>query len=238
MLFQDPWPLIQDLFEWIAHSQSIMVILSGMMCLVWIGYEVNRRGSILKRKTDDFEFDITKFLRGLSYLGIILGIICIWAGATGLILKIPPSDKYAENLITQGVCTDIATCSAVDHFTCIWLIFMGVIMFLKPINDLPWAGIIGLFAGAAVAIIVSMIIPDWAVEWIAGYINPKWALIIIFLVVAAIVGLTVKFWIDALMMISKVLSWPPIAVILMVVCFIQGFALWIWGVSLIPNLLT
>ena len=238
MLLQDAWvDVFKDLFVWIARSQSIMVVLSGLMCCVWIGYEINRRGKIFKRKTDDYKFDITKFLRGLSYLGIVLGLICIWCGATGLILKIPPSDEYARNMIALGTCTDIETCSAVDQFTCIWLIFMGMIMFLKPINDLPWAGIIGLFAGAAVAILVSLIIPDSVVEWIGGYINPKWVLIIIFLIVAAIVGLTVKFWISALMGISKILSWPPIAMILCGVCMVQGFALWIWGISIIPNLI-
>ena len=228
MLLLDPWvDVFEPLFDWIANSQEIMVVLSGFMCLVWIAYEVNRRGKIFKRNVDEFKFDITKILRGISYLGIILGLICIWTGATGLILKLPPSEKYAE----------INGASSVDQFTCIWLIFMGMIMFLKPINDLPWAGIIGLFAGAAVAILVSMIIPESVVQWIGGYINPKWVIIIIFIVVAAIVGLTVKFWISALMGISKILSWPPIACLLCGICLIQGFGLWIYGVSIFPNLI-
>ncbi|MCK4481396.1 MAG: hypothetical protein KAV01_12780, partial [Candidatus Lokiarchaeota archaeon] len=61
---------------------------------------------------------------------------------------------------------------------------------------------------------------------------PKWILVIIFIVVAVIVGLTAKFYIGTLQKISKFMSWPPIAFIVMIFCFVQGFALWIWGVSI------
>jgi hypothetical protein len=129
-------------FNWVAESAGKFVLITGFIALTWLGFERKRRGSFLKRKTEeDKKFDITKFLRVLSYLGLIVGILDIWAGAVGLILDIPPSFKYGD--ITPHA----------DHFTCIFLIVMGIAMFFKPINDLPLSSILGLIAGAATAFI-------------------------------------------------------------------------------------
>jgi Ca2+/H+ antiporter len=75
-------------------------------------------------------------------------------------------------------------------------------------------------------------VPDWAVTLIAGVINPKWILVIIFIIVTIIVALTAKFYIGSLQKISKFLSWPPIALVIVIFCLVQGFALWIFGVSI------
>ena len=80
--------------------------------------------------------------------------------------------------------------------------------------------------------IIAIIVPDGVVQWIAGFINPKWLLVIIFIIVAVVVGLTAKFYIGTLQKISKFLSWPPIAFIIVIFCFVQGIALWGFGVSI------
>lgn len=221
MLF-DYWDAIRGFFSWVAESAAIMMVLSGLMAITWLGFERKRRGSFTKRKTEEIEFDVTKFLRGLSYLGLVLGIFVVWSGAIGLIRNIPPSFKYDEVNPGEGA----------NHFTCIFLIIIGITMFMKPISDLPLSSIIGLLAGTATVIIIAILVPDSAVELIAGVINPKWLLVIIFIIITVIVALTVKFYVGVLKTISKFLSWPPIAFIIMIFCLVQGFALWIWGVSI------
>ncbi|MFX0029793.1 MAG: hypothetical protein ACFE8B_11325, partial [Candidatus Hermodarchaeota archaeon] len=206
---------------WVAESAAIMMVLSGLMAITWLGFERKRRGSFIKRKVE-LEFDITKFLRGLSYLGLVLGIFVVWSGAIGLIRDIPPSFEYEEVNPGEGA----------NHFTCIFLIVIGIVMFMKPISDLPLSSIIGLLAGTGTVIIIAVLVPDSAVELIADVINPKWLLVIIFIIVTIIVALTVKFYVGVLKTISKFLSWPPIAFIIMIFCLVQGFALWIWGVSI------
>ena len=109
----------------------------------------------------------------------------------GLILDIPPSFRY-EN--------------GADHFTCIFLIVIGVAMLFKPVNDIPLASIIGILAGSAAAVALVLFIPDSAVIWISDWINPKLGLAIIFIIVTAIVALTAKFYIGILQKISKFLS--------------------------------
>jgi hypothetical protein len=110
-------------------------------------------------------------------------------------------------------------------------------MFFKPINDLPLASILGLIAGTATAVILAAIIPPGVEVVIADWINPKLLLIIVFIVVAAIVAVTAKFYIGVLQAISKFLSWPPIAFIIMVFSLIQGILLWGFGMSIFVNLL-
>jgi hypothetical protein len=233
LLQTEYWLLISNFFDWVAQSAGVMVFVSGFIALTWLGYERKRRGSFTKRKiTKNGEestvkrFNITKFLRVLSYTGLAVGILDIWAGAMGLILDIPPSFKYVD---VNGYET--------DHFTCIFLIIIGIAMLFKPINDLPLSSILGLIAGAATTFILALIIPDSVVEFITPWINPKLLLIIIFIVITAIVAVTAKFYIGVMQAISKFLSWPPIAFLIMIFAFVQGILLWGFGFSIFVNIL-
>lgn len=224
VIFQtDYWIYLQSFFEWVGQSAGVMVFISGFIALTWLGYERKRRGSFTKRKLEEGEkVDISKFLRVLSYLGLAVGIMDIWAGAWGLILDIPPSFRYLG--------------TGANHFTCIFLIILGIGMFFKPIKDLPLSSILALIAGSASVFILASLIPPGIEENIAYWINPKLLLFIVFIIVTALVAITAKFFIGIFQWISKILSWPPIAFIIMVFCFAQGIALWGFGVS-IPNLL-
>ncbi|TFG16400.1 MAG: hypothetical protein EU531_06645 [Promethearchaeota archaeon] len=229
MIFQtDYWSYARIFFEWVANSAGVMVFITGFIALTWLGYERKRRGSFTKRKVENKGgFDLNKFLKILSYAGVIVGILDIWAGTTGLIQDIPPSFRYRD-----------LTAPEADHFTCIFLIVVGIAILFKPVNDLPLASILGLLAGTATAAVLALLIPDNVVEWIGDYlINPKLLLIIIFIIVTAIVAVTAKFYIGVLQAISKFLSWPPIALIIMVFSFVQGILLWGLGTSIFVNLL-
>ncbi len=217
-----------EFFNWVAESAGVMVFISAFIALTWLGYERKRRGSFTRRKASEGEevkkFNLPRFLKILSYLGIAVGILDIWAGAMGLILDIPPSFRFAA--ITEY---------GADHFTCIFLIVIGIAMLFKPVNDMPLASIIGILAGSAAALALVLFVPDSAVEIIAYWINPKLGLIIVFIVVTALVALTAKFYIGILQAISKFLSWPPIAFLIMVFCFVQGILLWGFGMSIFVN---
>ncbi|MFX1524835.1 MAG: hypothetical protein ACFFCC_15110 [Promethearchaeota archaeon] len=216
----DYWAIISGFFNWVAESAAIMMVLSGFMAITWFGYERKRRGSITKRKAEE-EFDVTKFLRGLSYIGLILGVFVVWSGVVSLIMNIPPSHQY-----------QVVTENASNHFTSIYLIIIGIAMFFKPISDLPLSSILGLIAGTVTAFIIALLVPDSVVTLIGGIINPKWLLVIIFIIVSVVVALTAKFYIGTLQKISKFLSWPPIALIIVIFSLVQGFSIWIFGFSI------
>ena len=231
LIFQtEYWPYILAFFTWVSESAGIFVLISGVIALTWVGFESKRRGSFFKRKSDSEKSSaISKFLRIIlriiSYSGVIVGILCIWAGAMGLILDIPPSFKYGD--ITPHA----------DHFTCIFLIVVGIAMFFKPVNDLPLSSILGLIAASATVFILALIVPDSAVEWIAGWINPKLLLIIIFIIITALVAIVAKFFLRVPQAISKFLSWPPVAFLIVIFGFVQGILLWGFGISVFMNLL-
>ncbi|MBD3196306.1 MAG: hypothetical protein GF317_14705 [Candidatus Lokiarchaeota archaeon] len=220
MMFQID--LTEIFFRPMARFGGFFILILGVIWIVYGIYEGKRRGSYKERKVEDWDFKITRFLKVLTYLGFFVGIFAIMSGVAGLMLDEPPSVAYST---TVGVEANI--------FTGIILIIIGLFTFLKPLNDLPIASIIGLALSTLVVVFVALMIPDYAIEIIALLVDPKIFFIVLFLIMFAIVALTVKFYIGGLMSLSKIISWPPIAIILAIFCFIQGFLILVIGVSLI-----
>ena len=125
MIFQDDyWTYIEDFFDLVAQSGGVMVIISGIIALSWLGIDIKRRGSFKKRKLDQ-EVEKPKqrmliLLKIISWSGLVVGVLCVWAGAMGLILDIPPSFRYAD--ITEG---------HASQFTCLYLIIIGIALEIK-----------------------------------------------------------------------------------------------------------
>ncbi len=205
----------------LAEFAGFFTLILGVMWLVYALYEAKRRGSVKKRKVEDWNFDITKFLKFLTYLGIVIGIFGLLSGVGGLILDQAPSVAYAAN-----------TQDAKSLFTSAFLIILGTLTLLKPLNDLPISSVIGILLASLVVVVVVLAIPDQLVQVIAIFIDPRIILAIIFIFVFAIVALTVKFYIGTLMSISKAISWPVFAFIIAIFCLLQGFLLIVIGVSI------
>ncbi|MHA1819877.1 MAG: hypothetical protein ACTSU2_16135 [Promethearchaeota archaeon] len=217
MLLQEE-ELWQRILNWFPRSAAWMLIIGGFVALTWLGYERKRKKGFIRIKTEDWEeTEVTKFLRVLSYTGIFLGIIIIWAAIIGMLNGIPPSFKYRD-----------VTGNNYDIVTSVSCIVVGLVMFFKPVNDLPWAGIIGFFAGVAASIVIALNIPP---SWMSNP-NLKWYIIITGIVIASLVGVLVKNWIGVIQAISKILSYPPIALIVAVYCFVQGGMVLLLGYGL------
>ncbi len=217
------WNFTEDFIRPLSRWGGFFFLILGVMWIIYALYETKRRGSFKKRKVESWDFDVTKFLKALTYIGFIVGIFSIMSGIGELILDEPPSLAYA--VANPGAGKSL--------FSAILLIVFGIFTFLKPINDLPIASIVGLIVASAAAIIVSMLIPDTLVEHIAIHFDPKWFFIILFIIILAIVAILVKFYIAGIMRISKIMSWPPFAFIVAIVCLIQGFLLLMLGISIL-----
>ncbi|MHA1912937.1 MAG: hypothetical protein ACW986_06940 [Promethearchaeota archaeon] len=205
---------------------GFFMFILGIMWLVYAAYETKRRKSFKKRKVEDWDFDVTKFLKALTYIGFIVGLLSLISGVAGLMFDIPPSTAYEATAISLGEDPGRSL------FTSILLIVFGIMTFVKPANDLPLSSLIGVLAASAVVIIISFAIPQSVIDVIAVFINPKILLAIIFIIIFAIVALTAKFYTSAFMTLSKAISWPPLAIIFAIFCFIQGFLLLVIGVSI------
>lgn len=203
-----------------GDSGAWMLIFSGLMALVWFFYEGVRRGWI-RRKKEDWEMDsVSRFLKFIIFLGVILGLITIITAIITMWLDIPPSYAYRDNP------------NAGNHYdllTSISLLVMGLAMFIKPLQDVPIATIVGLIAGAAVALLLAMVIPPT----IVADTTLKWILVITFIAITSIVGALLKVWVDGVEAIAKFLSWPPVALIIAAYCIVQGLFVLVGGTSLI-----
>ena len=211
---------VDGFFKPLAEYAWLMMVILGIMWLIYAAYEANRRETWRKlTKIDDWDFNITPFLKLLTYVGFIVGILSIFCGSSGLILNLPPSTKYATE-----------TANSVNIFTSIFLIIFGLLTFFKPLNDLPISSIIGLAAASLVTAIIIWVIMALGVS-ISTTIAV--ALIVIFLIIFAITAITVKFYTALFMSISKIISWPPFAFIIAVFCVIQGLLLVLLGISIV-----
>jgi hypothetical protein len=204
----------------LAEFAGFFTLILGVMWLVYAIYETQRRGSVKKRKVEDWNFDVTKFLKIFTYLGIVVGILSLLSGVGGLILNQPPSRAFAFNNPNASL------------FASVFLIILGIFTLLKPLNDLPISSVIGILLASVVVVIAASLIPPELVEVIAVFIDPKLLLVIIFVIVFAFIALTVKFYIGVLMGISKAISWPILAFIVAAFCLLQGFLLLVVGVSI------
>ena len=197
---------------------GFFMLLLGIIWLLYAVYETKRRKSFKKRKVEDWDFDMTKFLKGLTYIGFIVGLLCIVSGVSGLMFDIPPSVAYVED--SRSV------------FTSILLIVFGILTFVKPANDLPLASIVGMLAATLVVILLALMIPQTVIDVIAAFVNPKILLAVVFIIIFAIIALTAKFYTAGFMAVSKAISWPPLAIVVAIFCLLQGFLLVVLGISI------
>jgi len=202
----------------LAELAGFFVLILGIMWLIYGIYEAKRRGSVKERKVEDWDFKLTKFFKILTYLGFVVGILSILSGVAGLLYNRPPSVAFHSG--------------EVSIFTSVFLIILGILTFLKPMNDIPISSVVGLLAGTAVVAIIVMALPGEAYIIIGIFMNPTLFFVILFIIVFAIVALTAKFYIGTLMAISKIISWPVIALIIAGFCILQGFLLLVVGVSI------
>ncbi len=163
------------------------------------------------------------FLKVFVVLGIVLGVIMVSTAILTMVKDIPPSFEYRDNPGTN---------SRGNHFdwlTSISLLVLGLAMFIKPLEDVPLATIIGLVGGAGVALLLAFLTPTDLIS----DTTMKWVLIIVFIVITSLVGAMTKVWIDGIEGVAKFISWPPIALFISAFCFIQGFAVLFVGYSLV-----
>lgn len=220
MIFQGT---ISDFFNWFPRSAAWLLIMGGALALTWLGYERKRRGGFIRFKNEDWEqTDVSKFLRGISYFGLVLGVLMIWAAVVGILNEIAPSFEYADK-----------TQDNYDMLTSVSLIIIGIVCFLKPINDLPWSGIFGIFSAIISGVMLSFTLAD--MDGLAAIFQPdmvKWFSIITGIVTSIIIGVIIKFTIGSLQLMSKILSHPAIALFVATYCILQGIFLLVWGFSM------
>ena len=108
----------------------------------------------------------------------------------------------------------------VTNFTLGVVIVLALTLFLKPMREIPWAGVVGAVVGGIAALAASLFLPSKIFgidEWII--------LVVVFLVVGAIVHTLFHFLEDVLAIASMVLQWKPVMVLIGLVSLVEGMFL-------------
>lgn len=221
-IYQNP-PELDSFIRTVGDSGAIMLIFAGIMAFVWFLSEGYRRGGFLRPKKEEALHDeLSTIFKIIVFLGIFIGLLVIATGIITIWLDIPPSENYAVNRPHYDMLTSVS------------LILMGFAMFLKPFKDVPWAALLGIIGGCALGVYVCLAIPEnWLIALeLLGNWNSRYVYVVVFIVIASAFGVFIKFWFNGIEMVSRFISWPPIALIIAIYCLIQGFYVLIGGNTL------
>lgn len=111
----------------------------------------------------------------------------------------------------------VAVEKAVNWLTLVIIVLLALTLFLKPMREIPWAGVIGALVGGAAAVAASFVLPSKVFgldEWII--------LVLIFLIVGTIVHTLFHFLEDVLTIARMVLDWKPTMIIVAIVSIAEG----------------
>ena len=157
----------------------------------------------------------------LQFFGIIIGILCFAA-----LISSPVSTYQAYN----------------DPLTLALLGIIGFVLLIAPIAKIPWAALVGFFAAIIAAAAVAFLTPPWLVSFITGYIDFKWVVLGVFIIIGLILFISLKWLEDLIKAFAMILASRPITFILMIVGIAQaililyypgGILHWLWP-SIIP----
>lgn len=117
---------------------------------------------------------------------------------------------------------------ALGWFSVVVLLLLAACLFLKPLKEIPWAGVFGLVAGAAAAYVASTVIQGevFGIE--------EWkVLVVVFFVVGAIAHLLTHFIEDVMTISTMVLSWKVSMIVVGLLALAEGVFLFLQSESLI-----
>jgi magnesium-transporting ATPase (P-type) len=185
------------------HS-AWLLIPGGLIILLWALESRHRRDT----KKEDWEkgVNVETWVKVFSAIGMIYGLFLMIGAVMMEIGGWSPS--LAITVANGGKDT-------VNHFTTVIYFVTGMVMFFKPMKDVPFASLVALGVATFVTILAVTAIPDNFIgALVIKYAIPlKWLLVIVFLVVLALVYSLSKFAFSVMKTISKIVSLPPFALI-------------------------
>jgi hypothetical protein len=147
-------------------------------------------------------------------------------------------DSYVDEVGTAmafalGICMLVMAIvilleEALGWFSVVVMMLLAACLFLKPLKEVPWAGVFGLVAGAGAAYLASTVIEGelFGVE--------EWkVLVAVFFIVGVVVHLITHFLEDLLAISTMVLSWKVSMVVVGLVALAEGALLFLQDKSIV-----
>jgi hypothetical protein len=168
--------------------------------------------------------DLGFFVQNLPIVLLAVGFVCLaplFRGPLRPISRILVVIGFFIGILALVLVYAVFSSGQYDVFTLVVLGVAGLMLFLRPVRNVRWA--------ALVALVVGLLASYYAYN---AFQVTTTVLIIVFVAATLLLYLLFKFAEDLLGIISGILSFPPIAVIIGIICVMQAI-LMLMGSSLI-----
>jgi hypothetical protein len=167
--------------------------------------------------------DLGLFVQNLPIVLLTIGFVCLaplFRGPLRPISRILVVIGFFIGILALILVYAVFSSGHYDVFTLVVLGVAGLMLFLRPVRNVRWA--------ALVALAVGLLASYYAYN---AFQVTTTVLIIVFVAATLLLYLLLKFAEDLVGIIAGILSFPPIAVIIGIVCVVQA-VLMLMGTSL------
>ncbi|MHA2365068.1 MAG: hypothetical protein ACXAC7_14010 [Candidatus Hodarchaeales archaeon] len=176
-------------------------LLSSSTWLIFIIAGIISSLSFASRVAEVFENEsLAEWLKFIAYSGFVIGVVILAVTAANFI-----GPHVTPRVTGKQTGWDVLVLGLVT----------GLALSLKPIKDMKWAALVTVGVGVGIMILIWMFVPS----------GPSYPLIAVVLIICFIVYIAFKFIEDFYLLISDILTLPPVAVGLGVLCIIEGILL-------------
>jgi hypothetical protein len=167
--------------------------------------------------------DLGSLVENLPIVLLVVGFVCLaplFRGRLKPISRALVVVGFFIGILALVLVYEVFSIGHYDVFTLGILAVAGLMLFLRPVKNVRWAALVGLAAGVLISYYVFNI-----------FHVTTTVLIIVFVAATLISYLLFKFAEDLLGIIGGILSFPPIAVIIGILCVVQAILI-LMGTSL------
>ncbi len=168
--------------------------------------------------------DLGVFVENLPIVLLAVGFVCLaplFRGRLKPISRVLVGIGFFVGILALVLVYQIFASGRYDLFTLVVLAVAGSMLFLRPVKNVRWAALVGLVVGVLVSYYA----------YNAFHVTTT-VLVIVFVATTLLLYLLFKFAEDLIGIIGGILSFPPIAVIIGILCILQAILI-LMGTSLI-----
>ncbi len=223
-----------DILAWFGRHAAWLLLPAASIMYTWI-LEAKKRKDMQRGEEYKRGVDVSKLVKVFSFIGMVYGFFLMIGAVMAELTGSSPSLAFRTNWGLPNPADPLGLpFEVVNHFTNIMYFITGMVMFFKPLKDVPFASLISLGAAAVVTLLAAWTIPNDRIgSLILDYvIELKWLLLIVFLVVLAIVYSLTKVSFTLMTKFSRLISMPPFALLYATFILTQGVIL-LFGYSIV-----
>jgi len=199
-----------DIYGFFAVNPALILLITGLIAGTWFIYQI-----WAKPEEEEEEPGILKVI---DFLGMLFGVLIVIP--TGITMFFIPTP-----IVQAGGHLQILI------FTKILVIILGMGLLLKPLKDVPWAGLLAGIAGIVVLVFLAIFIDTTPIGLLTGFpiiadILP-WIFLVIFGIVFLFIYLLTKVAGDMMGLIGKLFASKVGSLIMMGIAIIQAILIMI-----------